>query len=85
MAKRVAPTLERKPAARRAPVQTKLKVGPVGDRHQQEADRVAARIGSAAPATDVSPPPTISGLSATPAPATRADGIHVGQSDQDPG
>jgi hypothetical protein len=82
MPRRPAPTLERNPAARRAPVQAKLKVGLVADRHEQEANRVAARIGSAAPATAVSPPPTISALSVTPGPATRADGIHVGQSDQ---
>jgi hypothetical protein len=54
--------LQRKPAARSAPLQAKLNVGPVGDRFEQEADRVAARIGSSS-TTAASPPPTISGVS----------------------
>ena len=57
---RAAPILQRKPAARSAPVQAKLNVGPVGDRFEQEADRVASRIGSSstrgrAPADDIGP------------------------------
>jgi len=54
--------LQHKPAARSAPIQAKLNVGPVGDRFEQEADRVASRIGSSSTAA-ASPPPTISGLS----------------------
>jgi len=41
-----AAVLQHKPAARSAPIQAKLNVGPVGDRFEQEADRVASRIGS---------------------------------------
>jgi len=54
--------LQHKPAARSAPIQAKLNVGPVGDRFEQEADRVASRIGASSTAA-ASPPPTISGLS----------------------
>jgi hypothetical protein len=67
MATRAAPVLKRKPAVRATPVQAKLTVGPVGDRFEQEADRVAARVGSASSAM-ASPPPTISGLSVQRAP-----------------
>jgi hypothetical protein len=63
MAMRAAPTLQRKPAARGAPVQAKLTVGPVGDVYEEEADRVAERMDSAAPVMAASPPPTISRLS----------------------
>lgn len=67
MAMRAAPILQRKPAVRAIPVQAKLNVGPVGDRFEQEADRVAARVGSTSSAM-ASPPPTISGLSVQRAP-----------------
>jgi hypothetical protein len=61
-----------KPAAQRAPVQTKLEVGAANDRFEQEADRVAQRVGQAhAPA---SPPPMISGLRAQRLPATPPPG-----------
>jgi hypothetical protein len=64
MAGPAAPALQRKPPARRPPLQAKLAVGPTGDRFEQEADRAAARIGSSAPAAMAAPPPTVSALGA---------------------
>jgi hypothetical protein len=65
--------LQRKAAARSAPLQAKLNVGPVGDRFEQEADRVASRIGSSS-TTAASPPTTISGLSVQRVAAPPASG-----------
>lgn len=66
-AQRPAPTL----AGYGLPLQTKLEVGPANDRFEQEADRVAAHVASAATAS-AGPPPAISALGgAAPAAAKR--------------
>ncbi|MEY6434112.1 hypothetical protein ABC977_17040, partial [Thioalkalicoccus limnaeus] len=60
-----------KPAKRRGDeaVQTKLAVGPVGDRFEREADRIADAAVRAAPPPASAPPPVISGLGAQRTPA----------------
>ncbi|MGZ8359033.1 MAG: eCIS core domain-containing protein [Allosphingosinicella sp.] len=59
MAALAAPAKKPKPV-RREPLQAKLMVGGANDRFEQEADRVASRIGSPQPIAAATPPPTIS-------------------------
>src|SRR3954452_22465448 len=65
-------------AGRAAVAQAKLAVGPVNDRHEREAERVADSVVRAAPLPAASPPPVISALAAQRAPLAAAPLVRPG-------